>query len=109
MIVPDQVKNGTGTSICPPRGYSSWIAYHCAIKRGNPYTICSIQGCKGTDLVGGHVIVKVKGRTKTPFYILPICGTCNHVQNTDWMPVKDGRRAVKVTSAVSDEPCLTQQ
>lgn len=70
-----------GTSIKnPPYAFTSWLEYW-EYQTGSKATICSRHNCWERDLVGGHV--KKVDSGDDSHYIVPICKSCNHYNNTD--------------------------
>ena len=60
---------------------------------------CSVQGCTGTDLVGGHVLKE--STSDQSWYIVPLCVDCNN-QRGQALDIRDN---VTLVSANVAETC----
>jgi len=69
--------NGTADNGCK---CTSWLA-HWKKFSGNSVSTCTVKGCAGTDLVGGHV--QKDSTTDRAWYIIPICRACNGKKGQD--------------------------
>lgn len=88
----DQVMNIEETGQCAPIGYTSWKDFWKKNTQQHWPDECRISRCTKTAYCGGHVYVDRYDEV----YIVPLCRTCNHVSNTNWMFVNTGTLAVLV-------------
>ncbi|NIZ18920.1 hypothetical protein [Entomospira culicis] len=82
-----KVKNVSGSS----KDRGNWLQSFYAEGDSNAET-CIIKGCGNLATAGGHLY---HDYDITRVYIAPICDTCNHPSNTDWMEVKAHRLMMK--------------
>lgn len=83
------VVNINGTSICLPRGFSSWKEFYTYWSFHWPRT-CRIKGCGKEAEVGAHVWVQ----WENDVFLIPMCRS--HNKRNGLFPVNEGTRAVPV-------------
>lgn len=88
LAVVVEVRNAQGTSgRRPENGHTSWLAYWEAMAQRNA-CFCSVIGCTNLATLGAHVTRKIPSLLDDQrYYIVPMCDSCNHPDNTRFMKV----------------------
>lgn len=75
----------------------SWLQ-HWRNETRSRRRVCSILGCGNDATVGAHII-HADGRASSEWWIVPMCGSCNHSTNADVMFLKEDVLLVAANSS----------
>ncbi len=78
--------NGTSDNDSSSKGYPTWKAFWEA-KTGRKFGDCSCKGCTASAAVGAHV--QKADSSDRKWYIVPLCGACNHKDKEAVFEVRD--------------------